>query len=216
LLLSKAVQERKAEEENFNSKAIENLQVSCFLFFFFVFFLGFSSSHFLLTPISFLLLWLQINSLMRGENIFDEDFPASYRAPSTYGEEYLKYLQKAAFEQVFEEESDPIIEHINLVIKSDKRFLPEVNEEIKTELKRRVHELKYKIFTLMLKKQQRITTSSPSYLFFFQAHLLCFSPLAGLNKLGVFNEETNRIRIRSLFKVELQRFGFLFSFIGFT
>ena len=71
-----------------------------------------------------------------------------------YSEEQRKYIRQKILERFFHEESNPVTQYIELNIKDDKRFDKDINDQIRRELYKRVHELKYHIFKKM-KKMQR-------------------------------------------------------------
>jgi hypothetical protein len=76
----------------------------------------------------------------------------TYRTPAHYSEEYMKYLKKRAIEKLLDEESNPLTEYIRLNIRDDKRFNKEVNEYIRKELTKRVHDLKLVLYQKMEKR----------------------------------------------------------------
>ncbi len=112
------------------------------------------------------------------------------RIPSYYSQEHVKYLRNQLSGKL---EDDAYSEFsFNLVLRDDKKLSPEMNAAIRVEVGRRVNEMKKKLFEKMWKLQQGI--------YFWVNHIS-----TELNEKGVFDEKSNQIRIRSLFKVELEK-----------
>lgn len=94
----------------------------------------------------------QISKFIADEQELPEN--PTYRVPAHYTEEYVKYLKRRVIDKLLDEELNPINEYIRTHIRDDKRFPKEVNEYIRRELFRRVHELKILLFQKMEKKRE--------------------------------------------------------------
>ncbi len=171
---------------------------------------------------------------------------SSFRASNNWKQEQVKYVKSKLLDKLLDEESNPVMESINLHYKEDKRFTKETNGAIKQEVYKRIHQLKYLIYSKMARKMKStyLPFLPPTYLtegritvliilleclsciclvsiinyaiiiiiiIIYYIYVVCLSNILELNEKGVFDEEANHIRMRSLFKVELQRYSTIAS-----
>lgn len=71
----------------------------------------------------------QINNFIKDTDL---NVPGTHRVPVTYTEEHVKFMKKTMIDRILDEEANPVMEAINVMIKDDRRFSKDVNEEIRT------------------------------------------------------------------------------------
>ncbi len=140
---------------------------------------------------------LQVNKFINEDN----KQPQS-RIPAQFGEEYVKFLHKTTRDRLLEEDSDSLQEYIDLHIREDKRFSKEVNDRVHAEVSKRLHDLQFQLYQTMQRNLE-----STSFKFGARDPVILSSSnlIVELQKMDVFDPLTNKARMRSIFKAEVEQ-----------